>query len=457
MAVVLYENRQSIDETLKLFQQQEEIRKSTNTLSFDDVMRVNTGRFMQPSIYAKNKKADAVNKALTERIAKKLERAGIEVQKESNMTLVTDVTKLELVIPNYRNIVFLPTQAQKNRRQMQMLAEYFLQREKYWRYAVITFGERVTIDEFEQTWADAKQRLNEWRKKMRRKHKIEFALVGWEFTVDKNETYHIHANVVYRPPFFADGGKAFRKDTSDHFGAWWNDAGQLKNAAEVVKYSFKPTEISRVSDDNLPRLFNATFNKRFFEVLGDMAKLRAKLNKDGKKFTRVGGRVRTRYKEEIFPSAETPGEEAEEQQTRDPKNIIVARVPPSFHTMWAEGATLVMNYTPDAIGEKAQERLLEVRRNQFEARAYWDAMGAPAPATALAMAQAAEAAEADDVDCNVRALWNSDTHLYNLQRDDKWETISMINSDMADFFDDIVFDDDDPPPNVVQFADYRKC
>lgn len=425
----------------------EKKRHEDNRVAYtlDDVLRMNTGRFLIPSKFSEGYQRQKLLQMQQDRYADILEAAGISVRVDSNISMISDVTKQVEDLQSYRNINFLPLVAQKNRRKILYPVQHFLENEadSYWRYAVITSGTRCTIDELSERQDDFKYRVKEWRRLAARHHDIEFGLVGWEYTINEDGLFHFHANILFKPPFMRDGGKSFYNFSRKYLGTWWKDAGRIENIRELVKYPFKPSELDYLSEEDIVKLFYATFGRRFFEVLGPIAEHRNYIKDKGYKYFGSQGQIKLRKSEPLMKTEKSK----DEFDRSSPENIILARIPPNFsNCLWSESSTLVMNYNPKTVMRKSQERLLELQLYQHEARQSWDEAGAPDPQTALVMTKAA--LDAGDADTNVRALWKR-SGLYSTQLDDNWDENLGSEGDHHDFFNETELIEADPPDNVV--------
>lgn len=364
---------------------------------------------MSPKKFLAAKLAQETLEQQTLDMAHRLEEVGVPCVFPSSVSLLTDVTKQVIPLPNFRNINVLPSVAQKNRRSLLNDVAFFLENidREYWRYAVITFGERIpAFGDLRGAISQFKEHMRKWRYDACEQFPgIEFGFVGLEFPRDADGTYHLHANVLYKTPLFFDKGAAWRAFTHRKLGTWWRDAGRIENVRELVKYPFKPNDIEGCEGDELKWLAESTFKMRIAEILGPIQIFRKQRKDRRQRVVAVGGKLRLREIGDIFDVAKdktTSTERDEKEDKKDPFNIIVARVPPSFGTTpWAEGGTLIYNYDPDPVGQKSKDRLAEVQLYQMQARNAWDAKGCPDPETALNFAAAIGTSD------NVKALWEA--------------------------------------------------
>lgn len=376
-------------------------------LTGDEVLDANTGIFLPRAKYLASVSDRERLLTQTRDMANKLEAMGYSAIVPSKLVMVTDVTREVIPVEAWRNINVLPLVAQKNRREMLRDIDYFfhVRGKEYWRYAVVTFGDRLpAFADLRGAVQAAKRKLRKWRFEASRDFGVTFGFVGLEFPRCEDGTYHIHANVLYKTPLFLDRGDAWRAFTHQFFGSWWHDAGRIQNVRELVKYPFKPNDVKGCEGEELVWLADSLFNLRIMELLGPINELRRERRDRGLKVTSVRGTPVWRKVDPIMRDKKPEPElmydedgvivEAPPPQPREGFNIIVSRVMPSFlRTPWAEGATLIYNYVANPISEKAQDRLKYVQEYQQRAREVWDAKGCPDPQTAKAFADAVRTAD----------------------------------------------------------------
>jgi len=111
-----------------------------------DVLKANTGWFIDPVKWAKRATASRLLAEHSETIADALERMGEPARLESNITAIGAVTGVAEALPAYRAIRFLPAVAARDRRPVLNGMKYFIQHHphsRFFRYAVITASEPV--------------------------------------------------------------------------------------------------------------------------------------------------------------------------------------------------------------------------------------------------------------------------------------------------------------------------
>lgn len=386
------------------------LQKASTGLPFvfnDVVLKENTGSFLPRAKYLASLDDQERLLQQTRDMAEKLESAGFKARMPSNISMIMDVTGEVFELEAWRNINVLPAVAQKNRREMMRDLEHYFHRhgKQYWRYAVITFGDRLpAFSDLAGAVRAAKKKVRKWRHLAKRDFGVTFGFIGFEFPRGADGTYHLHVNVMYRTPLFMDKGNAWRAFTHDFFGSWWRDAGQISNLKEMLKYPFKPNDVAGCDGGELVWLAEQMFNLRITELLGPVQELRKQRKDAGLKVAFIKGNpvLRTPYKRKKT-QAEMDAEEArkarQEAEGRPERrgeayNVIIGRVMPSFRASpWAESATLVFNYNPEPFWERDRDRLTFLKQNQREAREIWDAKGCPDPQTALAFAAAVRTAD----------------------------------------------------------------
>jgi hypothetical protein len=388
--------------------------------TFDEVCKANTGIFMQPAKWSEQRERFEQLSAQTNDIADKLESVGIQARyKDGGLTRISLVTKEVEYIEALRNICFLPTMAQKNRRDQLNDLGYYLENidGQHWRYAVITFGERIpAYGDLAGAITRANKMMARWRERILKKLGVTVGFTGLEFPRDADGTYHLHANILLKTPFFLDGGEEFRELTHAHFGTWWKDNGEIKNLHELVKYPFKPNSLDGADADELAWLFHSTFKRRITRIMGPIAEFRKQRKEDGLRVFKFKQQYRLREVGSISlrdNAMHEPIEGLEDELDSGGgggENILIAKIAPNFADgCWAQPSVLVMNYNPEAnwiTNAKSHKRLETLWGWMTDALSDWEAAGAPDPKVAQQFAQAAR--EGVSGGGKLRALWDSE-------------------------------------------------
>jgi hypothetical protein len=180
-----------------------------------DVLRSNTGWEIDPIAWAK--RADATKKltAQTEKIAGALTRAGVDIIRDGDVTMISAVTGIVESLPTYRACRFLPTIAARDRRPMVNGLKLFMvghKNARFFRYAVMTSPSPIpAFGDLRGAIQDLSRRISKWSY-WAKKFDVKVLFRGIEFTratarergmTDRYPAdtvlYHVHANVIYWP------------------------------------------------------------------------------------------------------------------------------------------------------------------------------------------------------------------------------------------------------------------
>jgi len=437
--------------------EERDTKKHQATLTFEEVMRLNMGSFMTPRNWLKNCRDSERLHQQTEDLADALEAEGVAARRESGIVRIDDVTHQVTELPSYRNICFLPAVAKRNRRDQVDDLEYFLSkvdsgRGAYWRYITITFGQRIPAGgDLGGAITKANIKMARWRERVLKDLGVVVGFTGLEFPRDEeDESYHLHANVLVRTPYFFDGGEAFRTETQAHFGTWWKDNGQIGNVAELVKYPFKPNSLKGADSSELKWLFDQTFGRRIIRLMGPVSEFRKERKESGKRVFRVKGDLRLRYVCRISAEENGLSEDGGDEGGGAGENIIVGREAPSFrNSMWATSGTLVYNYNPAPPEHRqgSRRRLETMLGYMADAKADYAASGAPDADIAR---QFRDALLSNEDESGLRALWNKAGGSYIVHND----TISSQDNESEGGAEVVeLFPEPDPPPKQAKFLE----
>ncbi len=415
--------------------------------SHGDVLRSNTGWEIDPVAWAKRAAASRLLTEQTERIASALVRAGVDVIRDGDVTLISAVTGIVESLPVYRAVRFLPTIAARDRRPMVNALKLFMSGTnhttayigKYMRYAVFTAPQPVpAFGTLRQEIQALSRRISKWAHRVK-KFGVKVVFRGIEFTRKTAEErgmtdryspdtilYHVHANVIYWPTRNMKGEwEKFLQETHEFIGSEWKDNGRVESVEEIVKYCSKPADTLAASDDELVWLYRETQRLKICQPLGPFAEWLRDLNKRKEKVVRVHVghgdgklmRVRklSRKADDGEPTDVEDGSDENgvlpadapdkpERKTRNeqgnrspPANIVLGLSLPQWrHSPWAEPMIMVQHYDPARLSE---EDGLDIREWQKQAREWWDAAFGPEPEEALRVARMAmdKAMSADDI------------------------------------------------------------
>lgn len=407
----------------------------------NDVLRANTGWFMDSVSWAKRQATSQTLEKQTAHLAGALGRAGISVTREGDVTLIGGVTGIIEQQPVYRAVRILPTVAGRDRRPILNDAKFWMgshPNRKYFRFAVMTCKEPVPVGgDLRGAIQGLSRRISKWASAVEEfgvrvlYRGIEFtrgtaAERGMEDRYDPNTIlYHTHANVVYWPTRKMKDAEfqKFLNFTHDSVGAWWHDNGRVERLEEVIKYCCKPSDTLSSGDDELVWLYHATSKLKICQPLGLFRQWRAELEKAGEKTVRVNVgrgegkllRVKKMNRKLVDDNKEADGEVAggeegalteasEEKPKREDRpegsapaaNIVLGMTLPQWrHSPWAEPLIIVQHYDPLKLSDEAGG---DIREWQRQAREWWDESFAPEPEEALRVARLAMDADAPEDD-----------------------------------------------------------
>lgn len=262
--------------------------------TFEDQLIANTGIGMPAHVWRKARQRNDALRVQTRELADNLESAGIPAyQRNSQTSLVGDVTGCVDALEGFRRIRFLPVVAQQERAPMLNSLRYFLNawgKGSYIRFAVITAGQRIPLrGDLRGTIQHLHRRLSRWASLARQDWGVEAIFRGTEFTIDQAQSFHVHANVLYAPrqKLTSERWGDFLAWTRSFVGAHWRDAGRLRKADEAVKYPFKPTEMGNLSPDDLAWLSNEIQRLKLMQPLGAFAEFCRDLETSGQKIAAI--------------------------------------------------------------------------------------------------------------------------------------------------------------------------
>ena len=428
------------------------IRKAANDpaqKSHGKVLRSNTGWMLDPIVWAKRAGATKRLTEQTERIASALTRAGIDVTRDGEVTLISAVTGIVETMASYRACRFLPTVAARDRRPMVNGLELFMighENSRFFRYAVMTCAEPVpAFGDLRKAIQKLSRRITRWSsyinkpvKKRGGGYDVKVLFRGIEFTRATAEErgmsdryppdtvlYHVHANVIYWPTRAMRSGEweRFLRDTHRFMKAEWRDNGKIEKVEEIVKYCSKPNDTLAASDDELVWLYHQTQRLKICRPLGEFKTWMKTLEERKEKVVRVhlgrgDGRLERVKKgkrerpvdedddagaEDLAADDSDVQEKPERQERNEPgdassplANIVIGLSLPQWrHSPWAEPAIMVQHYDPLRLSEEAA---CDIAAWKEKAREWWDYAFAPPPEEALRVARMALDAGMSDED-----------------------------------------------------------
>jgi hypothetical protein len=214
----------------------------------------------------------------THHIAKQLEREGINAYNaDQDLHIFGLHSKSFRELPNFRNICFLPSVAQKNRSQILKTLEFFLQTQPNARAWTITTGTRVGLAELGDRVRKLHRKVSKinataWMKKAGARFVFRSTELGEVFP-DQNDVSchpHVHALMVLDRFIPRDQWSKLLSKIQAFFGAYSQDNGKLRNVREMVKYCVKPSDFLHLDSKHVASLYHATQGLRLVESLRDL-------------------------------------------------------------------------------------------------------------------------------------------------------------------------------------------
>jgi hypothetical protein len=375
-----------------------ERHKNPKPLCHDQVVAAVTGRMMDPLRWVERGQADAKLSEQTAVLADLLEVQGVRTRLDDDVAFIGLITGRVDRSESYRPICFLPLVAQRERRPVLNSLRYFHGNDrngKYLRMMVVTAGQRVPLNgDLRETIQGLSRQISRWAHEARDRFGIEILFRGTEFTIDDEQTFHVHANVLYAP-MHKLSKRRFRK-----FMRWTHgrlgrkhmrDCGLLEKPEEAIKYPFKPADLDNLLTDPkaIVWLYEQTRRLKMVQPMGRFAEFQLDLKSTRQKIvsfpTARGPRLfRVRKKSRGGPL----GKKSVVIKDGDPaENRIVAETLPQHrHTPFAEPCLLVQNFTSTPSTDFGADALIEIQGRRRDHLDYWKWNGAPDPETALAYA-----------------------------------------------------------------------
>lgn len=347
------------------------------------VLEANTGISHGLESWREGREKQAVLRRQTERLADILQDNGIPVRLPCAVQLVGDVTRCVEQAEAWRSIRFLPLVAQRDRKPTQNALSLWLRgpQGRHARYAVVTSGGRVPLGgNLKERMSEHTANIRRWASEANSNYGVEVFMRATEFTVN-DDGIHLHSNLVYRP------SKRLTKVVWREFLAWsrkrlrahWKDCGLLKDASEVVKYAVKPADLDAMADEHVVWLFGQTYRAKLVQPLGQFSDWLKGLERDRLKVSMVHKVGKSR----LCLVAKAEREPAEGNNDGPGENVILGRtLPQARWCPYAEPVSLVMGYTENPVTPQGVRRLAILNERSIQARAWWDAAGAPDPSGA---------------------------------------------------------------------------
>lgn len=340
---------------------------------FLEICLTQTGRELPEDIQDERNAARRMLLAQSYRIAEALESEGIPAYGPSNLSLVGVCSGQRVDLPDFRNIVFIPSVAQRKRHKMLKHLEYFIQAHPYSRMWVFTSGDRVTL-------CAVRERVELMHRRLSRLNAEPFmksagARIVFRSTelgeVARNDagepTFHIHAHAIV-DIVNKLGVKQWTELLRD-VRAWWKfhfkDSKQIEQAREACKYVVKPGDLDKLTSGELAELYRQLFRLHLVQCLGSLKEQRRMIEEDRKKLIRISDGKESRWKivddwnEYASRDDEDDGEEIELPHASPAEDWLLCTLPPSFALSGrAEPLAVVLNYTGQRLEKNRKFQML---------------------------------------------------------------------------------------------------
>ena len=338
---------------------------------FLGICKAQTGRELPDDIKERQNQARALLLAQSYRIADALESQGIKAYGPSKLSLVGVLSGEVVELPDFRNIVFIPSIAQRKRHKMLKHLEYFMQEHPHSRMWVFTSGDRVPLE-------GVRDRI-EWlhRRISKLNSRPFFKGLGINIVFRSTElgevrrdelgqpTFHIHAHVIVHLE-----KKLSRERWSELLSkvrTWWqyhfSDAQRIHQAREACKYVVKPGDLDQLTDSELAELHHQLFKLKLVQSLGAFKDQRKDIEDTKRRLVRVQAPAAPRWELVADWNRGRPAKDFDEKPaTHDsaPDDWLLCTLPPSFAlSAKAEPLAVVLNYTGQWIAKN--RRIIALR------------------------------------------------------------------------------------------------
>lgn len=338
---------------------------------FFEICKAQTGRELPDDIKQRQNDARALLLAQSYRIANALESQGIPAYGPSKLSLVGVLSGEVVELPDFRNIVFIPSVAQRKRHKMLKHLEFFMQERPYSRMWVFTSGDRVRLEGVREriTWLHRRlSKLNNQPFFQALGVKIVFRSTELG-EVQRDEagraTFHIHAHVII------DIEKKLSKERWSELLSnvrhWWkhhfSDAKCIRQAREACKYVVKPGDLDQLTDAELAELHHQLFRLHLVQCLGAFKDQRKDIKETKRRLVRLPAPVSSRWELVADWNRRRPAKDFVEKPISydsAPDDWLLCTLPPSFAlSAKAEPLAVVLNYTGQWIAKN--RRIIALR------------------------------------------------------------------------------------------------
>ena len=332
-----------------------------------EICQAGTGRDISPESKQKQEEDRALLLQQSYRIADALESQGIKAYGPSKLTLVGILSGKVVELPDFRNIVFIPSVAQRKRHQLLKQLEFFMQKHRFSRMWVFTTGHRTPLPEVRERISWLHRRLS----KLNAQPFMKAAGCALVFrstelgeidrAPDRTPTFHIHAHVIVhlQRKLSRDAWSQLLKSVRGWWKFHFKDAQCIHQAREACKYVVKPGDLDKLKDEELAELHRQLFKLHLVQCLGKLKELRAQLKDTDCKLVRIGNEPWEMVPNWNRGRPARDTEEIESFEGREPDDWVLCTLPPSCAvSMKAEPLAVVLNYSGQRIDENRRIRRL---------------------------------------------------------------------------------------------------
>ena len=278
-----------------------------NPFELDELIALDTGRQQSDTLWLAEQMRQKTIDEQSARAAKILEGQGWKSKLDNDITFVGLITGKKKNPVKYRNTNCIMSVAQYNRREQGNSLRYYLNKNPHSRYLTVAQGARIPAHS-----PDFRTKMQKFGRKISK-----FAMIAfheWDVEVicrifemprDSNRTYHLHANIVYRPlrKMSKQKWKAWLKFINKYFGHGSKDNGIIKNVDEIVKYMIKGDDVDNIMNEDETELLwlaQQTFNIRIFSAMNGYKSFRSDLKSQKRKVIIRKGKPMVARKSSVF-------------------------------------------------------------------------------------------------------------------------------------------------------------
>ena len=266
-----------------------------------------TGRKLTTTQWEKARKERLMLEMQSEEIANRLERCGIKIR-DGKFTMIGLLSEDYSEKTAFRNCNIIPTCQSKNTHDIMKSVQYWMDTTsaKKTRMWTLSMG-WVPLYEYAENHKKFTRIISKLHSNpILKKYGVEFVYYAVENTIKQVEQgpnlkvpmLNLHAHVLVKANQFAgrEGWKMMLDELRRNLPKNYLNDGAIRNAAEVVKYVFKPSEFSKLNNDQFASLYNQTKGLRFHTCLGELKTFRAEIKKSGLKLRRIEGEAQGEWR-----------------------------------------------------------------------------------------------------------------------------------------------------------------